>query len=67
MNWRKCPSVRAGGKPYFYVSIKDCIKLATVVWDRIDLVWLLTDSKERVIKTFKTNKQAMAYADSIVF
>jgi hypothetical protein len=47
LSWRKCPSVRPGGKTFFYVLFTPCnINPGTrnkwsVVWDRQGLTWII--------------------------
>ena len=57
-NWTKCASVRAGGKPYFYVRFNENQK-TTVMWDRQSETWSISD-KENLIETgYRTANKAM--------
>lgn len=69
MNWQKCPSVRAGGKPYFYVTFTDKGKI-TVVWSRLEEKWGVYRDKEKpegeanLLGLFATAKEGMAFAEA---
>ncbi len=68
LNWKKVPSVRPGGKPYFYVSITPHGK-RTVVWDRLTWKWALLGDQEPprgeapVLGLFATASAAMKFAE----
>lgn len=67
MKWNKMPSVRSGGKQWFYVTFTDKGKL-TVVWHRLEQKWLLIGdltSKEELYKLFNTSKAAIKHAEAL--
>jgi hypothetical protein len=43
--WNKMPSVRTGGKPYFYTKLKENIRYC-VVWNRGVKKWEATKSDQ---------------------
>ena len=75
LQWDKVPSVRTGGKPYFYVAfplVKDKRRKVTVAWDRNVKAWALTyDDYETTlipfeIGTYPTAKDGMAIAERLL-
>jgi len=65
MDWRKCPSVTPGGKPYFYVSFNGQHEKTTVVWSRLEQKWLLIGDMASGVEQyglFNSPKAAMAAA-----
>lgn len=47
LTWKQCPSVRYGGKTYFYVAM--CINdKYTVVWDRQEESWTVTKNDAHI-------------------
>ncbi len=68
LNWKKVPSVRTGGKAYFYVSFTPYGK-RTVVWDRVEEKWALVGDQEPprgeapVLGLFATASAAMKFAE----
>lgn len=59
-DWKKCPSVTPGGKPFFYK--KDNL---TVIWDRMAGSWCL-ENPLMVIDRFTSADEAMERGDSVI-
>ncbi len=58
MNWNKMPSVRRGGKPYFYVSF-DKEQKTTVMWDRQTETWGISKNDNLIETGYKTANSAI--------
>lgn len=57
--WRKCPSVTAGGKPYFYIAASAPGVFWRIVWDRFVRAYALThDAHDSTFGYYSTPRQA---------
>ena len=68
MKWNKLPSVRAGGKPYFYTTFNEKREKTTVVWSRLEGQWLAIgdmQSGEEIYGLFPTRNKAIKYVESL--
>jgi hypothetical protein len=64
MNWKKCPSVRSGGKPFFYIrKAADGGKLV-VAWSRFERSWIYSKNEQH-ISAHATRQLAQKFADCL--
>ncbi len=69
IKWNKYPTVRPGGKTYFYVAFTEDGK-RSVVWDRLQELWAVTGEQEpphghvRTLGLFKTADKAMKFVEA---
>ena len=61
--WKQCPSVRYGGKPYFYVAFYKGDKY-TVVWDRQEESWTVTKN-DRYVTNVASVMKGKAYVERV--
>lgn len=53
--WKRVPSVTYGGKAYFYVALCQNHKY-TVVWNRLEESWVLTQDDKYVTNVSSSNE-----------
>ena len=61
LTWKRCPSVRYGGKTYFHVAFCQNNKY-TVVWDRQEESWTVTKNDVHITNVSSVAK-GKAYAE----
>ena len=61
LTWKRCPSVRYSGKPYFHVAFCGSDKY-TVVWDRQEEFWTVTKNDAHITNVASVAK-GKAYAE----
>ena len=64
LTWKKVGSVTTGGKPFFWICLIDNCKEYSVVWDRIDQKWCVTNSKGITLAQFDTDKKGKQYVET---
>jgi hypothetical protein len=58
LEWHKIPSVREGGKAFFYTAwatLPYKRKIASVAWNRIENMWEVSDGNDKRICFVKTS------------
>ena len=58
-NWIKHPSVRAGGKPYFYVNLTGIGNKITVMWDKQSESWGISHNDSLTATGYLTANKAI--------
>ncbi len=69
VEWKKCPSVTKGGKPFFWVTT-NLEEKYWVVWDRFTKTWVVsirpkTKEEDPYKDWFSSPKSAMKYVEKL--
>jgi len=63
--WRKRPAVTTGGKPFFYIKTMSDGNNIWVVWDRLLQKWTVQKQDGKILASFDSPKEGMAFADEM--
>lgn len=64
LKWKKMPSVRSGGKPFFWVAWINNGVAGWVVWNRVVQLWEVQDSNCNVVTTVKRDIEGKRFFEN---